>query len=468
IKNPTKDKHYYMAFELNNVLCGYSDINISETEKYGEKIILLHQKTVIIVSALNKTITQKMEFNYHIDPSTGNFIYHDSNIEAGEFKISGSVTITDNKAIIQSPNSMEDVITPIPENTILPNTFYYTYLLEDFVEKNLKEKIYQMYDVTSGKIKTTSYTKIGEEKLELAGETYNSIVLNELNNATSLKSKIWIDSSTGIKLKTNSPNNLVTYLTDSEVVNKIGVGDMNENFFIKTNKSIKDITKISYIKVRGSLEPAPFDGEKNLNVPGQSFKGSITGDRIEGIFTVEHSKYNGSNAPSFPSDYSQNKSLKNYLNAEETIESDNPKIIQKAKEITSGAKDSWEAAVLLNKWIGNNIKGDIEGGNTALEAFEKREGICGPKSMLLAAFCRSIGIPARVVWGCLYTKEYGGSFGHHAWNEIYMGKAGWIPVDATIREYDYVDSGHIRLGILHSKQTIIGFKEMEILDYRVK
>ena len=88
--------------------------------------------------------------------------------------------------------------------------------------------------------------------------------------------------------------------------------------------------------------------------------------------------------------------------------------------------------------------------------------------MLLAAFCRSVGIPARVVWGCLYTLEYGGSFGHHAWNEIYMGEAGWIPVDATIHEHDYVDSGHIRIGILHTRQTVINFKEMEILDYRIK
>ncbi len=38
-------------------------------------------------------------------------------------------------------------------------------------------------------------------------------------------------------------------------------------------------------------------------------------------------------------------------------------------------------------------------------------------------------------------------------------------IDVTIHETDYVDSGHIRLGILTTKVTVINFKEMAILDY---
>ena len=46
-----------------------------------------------------------------------------------------------------------------------------------------------------------------------------------------------------------------------------------------------------------------------------------------------------------------------------------------------------------------------------------------------------------------------------------MGNDGWIPVDVTIHEVDYVDSGHIRLGIVNTPRTIIDFREIEILDY---
>jgi hypothetical protein len=62
----------------------------------------------------------------------------------------------------------------------------------------------------------------------------------------------------------------------------------------------------------------------------------------------------------------------------------------------------------------------------------------------------------------MYTPHYGGSFGQHAWTEIYMGKAGWVPVDSTAHEVDYVDSGHIRLG----SKTSFNPEAMEILDYK--
>jgi hypothetical protein len=47
-----------------------------------------------------------------------------------------------------------------------------------------------------------------------------------------------------------------------------------------------------------------------------------------------------------------------------------------------------------------------------------------------------------------------------------MGDAGWIPVDATATETDYVDSGHIRIGVIESPIISFNPHEMEILDYR--
>jgi hypothetical protein len=47
-----------------------------------------------------------------------------------------------------------------------------------------------------------------------------------------------------------------------------------------------------------------------------------------------------------------------------------------------------------------------------------------------------------------------------------MGEAGWIPVDATANEYDYVDSGHIRVGEYQSVTTGLNPVSVEILEYR--
>lgn len=45
-----------------------------------------------------------------------------------------------------------------------------------------------------------------------------------------------------------------------------------------------------------------------------------------------------------------------------------------------------------------------------------------------------------------------------------MGEAaGWICVDATVRELDYVDAGHIRLGLLATFNPVL----MSVLDYTV-
>jgi hypothetical protein len=116
--------------------------------------------------------------------------------------------------------------------------------------------------------------------------------------------------------------------------------------------------------------------------------------------------------------------------------------------------------------VADNIGYAIPGGGTPRKVYDLRAGECGGHSFLLASFCRAVGIPARVVWGGMYMPNFGGAFGQHAWNEIYMGEAGWIPVDATAMEVDYVDSGHIRIGTYQSLATAFNAQELEILDYR--
>ncbi len=116
--------------------------------------------------------------------------------------------------------------------------------------------------------------------------------------------------------------------------------------------------------------------------------------------------------------------------------------------------------------MSRNIKGAIPGGGTARGTYDQLAGECGGHSFLLAAFCRAVGIPARAVWGCLYIPHGGGAFGQHAWNEVYMGEAGWIPLDTTIGETDYVDSGHVRIGVFQSLATSLNARSLEIIDHR--
>ncbi|MCK5572985.1 MAG: transglutaminase domain-containing protein, partial [Bacteroidetes bacterium] len=245
------------------------------------------------------------------------------------------------------------------------------------------------------------------------------------------------------------------------------VAKLDENIFIKTNEAIADIKAISYMKVKASIEPVGlWVTEESLNISGQRFTGTVKENLVEGVFEIEHVRYDGTDAPAFPPDFSRNESLQQYLEPSEFIESDDPVLVAKAKQLTEGSRDSWEAARRLSRWVAENIEYAIPGGGTARKTYDMKEGECGGHSLLLAGLCRGAGIPARVVWGCMYTPNYGGSFGQHGWNEIYMGEAGWIPVDATATEIDYVDCGHIQLGVLQSATVAFNAKEMEILDYR--
>jgi len=454
----------FMGIELNNILCGYSEILLREITEDKKSYLQIDQKTYISFKALGKDITQKQIFSYKINQETGNFIYHDSYMEQGEHKMSVTMEV-EGDSINLSPSSeggSQKVF--LPDNAILPNTVYYPFLKKDFGIDNSESKTYTMFDVRTGKIRETRYVNTGREKIKLNNKEYVAAIASESNPETGLITKYWIDTESGLRLKMESQNNLRIYLADMSVVSNLKTGSWDDILFIRTNKKIKDLRKISAIKLRANLEAIPASSLEDLNIPGQTFNGNISGNTINGVFEVSHDKYKGDNAPFFGSGNNFNQELIEYLIAEEMIESDNPELSSLSSKIVEGSSDLWEATCRLSDWVAENIDGSVHGGS-ALETFERGNGACGSQSLLLAALCRAAGIPSRVVWGCLYTPEYGGSFGHHGWSEVYMGEAGWIPIDVTIHETDYVDSGHIRLGILKTKVTVINFKEMTIMDY---
>ncbi|NIM79629.1 MAG: hypothetical protein GTO20_12620 [Candidatus Aminicenantes bacterium] len=307
-----------------------------------------------------------------------------------------------------------------------------------------------------------TYTRKGTEKLVLAGNEYNALALDMLDLKTGVSTKIWVRRENGQLLRATYPNGVDIYLADGAVVGKIKRAELDDTIFAKVDLAIADYKAISYMKIKATiLSMGEWITPESLNVPGQKFTGTIKDNLIDGIFEIQHKRYNGEDAPPFPTDFKGNKELKKYLEPENLVESDDPVLVKKARELTKGSKDSWEAAQRLSKWVAEEIPYQIPGGS-ARHTFDTRKGECASHSRLLTAFCRAVGIPARQVSGCMYAPYYGGSFGQHVWNEIYMGKAGWIPVDSTAHEIDFVDSGHIRLGT----QTSFNPKKMEVLDYK--
>jgi len=456
---------YFVGIELNGVLCGYSDVTVNKNAE--KNITELKQHTYASFSAMGRDISQKQEFNYRIDPESGNFKYHDSYMEQGPSVHSASMMLEDDTINILETFGDEANKVFIPENTILPNTMFFPHLAEDFGTGNTESKTYRIFNVRNGKVQDFEYTRLGYEELVLDNKKYKAVIVSESDPDTGMKTTYWIDRDSGIRLQMESQTNIRMYITDFSVAGRVKKGSWDDIIFIKTDEYIKDIRGIGSMTLNARMRVIPGPSLDDLNVDGQIFKGEIDGDMINGIFKIYHKKYSGLNSPSIAYYRDVSDDIALYLSPGEMIESDDQGIIELANDITGDAKNSWEAVQKLARWVIVNIDGSVLGGG-AVETLDKREGACGSQSMLMAALCRAAGIPARVVWGCMYCHVDGGSFGHHGWNEVYMGDDGWIPIDVTSHEADYVDSGHVRLGELKTLVTVINFEKMKIQDYSVR
>jgi hypothetical protein len=455
----------YYASEMNGRVFGYQEVEISRPEGDGRATVLMRESGRAMLSALGAEFNTRFESEYQFDPETWQLRSGEQNIDQESIKIKISASVEGSSARIAILPGGGEKTVDLPPDVVFENPVYFPHLRKDFIENNIESKRYRTLDLLDREVQEATYSKRALETIELGKKTYRAFVLDYLNHEIGLKLRLWIDMDSGYLLKAERPRG-TSALAERSVKNRLQRAALDNHILARAGAMISDIRAISYMKVRASLEPVGnWITPESLNVRGQVFEGTVDDNRVEGLFEVRHEKYDGRHAPAFPPVLGNNPEVKTYLEAEDFIESDDPVLIRKAKELTAGAADSWEAAKRLSLWVAEEIGYDIPGGTSARNTYDIREGECGAHSRLFAAFCRAVGIPTRVIWGCMYTPNAGGTFGQHAWNEVYMGEAGWIPVDTTAREIDFADSGHIRLGILSSAHIAWNPKKLEILDF---
>jgi hypothetical protein len=117
------------------------------------------------------------------------------------------------------------------------------------------------------------------------------------------------------------------------------------------------------------------------------------------------------------------------------VESDDPCVVALAKQAVGSEKDAWQAAKKIEKFVSQYVadKNLSVGYGSAAEVARSRSGDCSEHAVLVAAMCRAVGIPARLVAGLVYADSFGDEeqiFGPHAWAEVNIaGK--WYGLDAT-------------------------------------
>lgn len=453
----------YYSVEMSGVLCGYDKTDVSVSIIDARPVIIVKEEVLARLSLLGQGMDISFNSEYHIDSATFKVVSIDRIIHTGNMEFHTTTLVDGDQAEFSSTFTNKEETVDLSGGVIIESPLAYAHLLTDFIQGGEKEKTYRVFEDIRGNIEDRKYSFVGYEEMELAGASYQAALFNEINLSTGVKTQIWIDKETAFPLKYDGSGRIVT-LADKSVMKSIAIANADDLIFAKVGEMISDIHNIQYMKVRGTIQSAgEWITPESLNFSGQQFTGTVEDNLIDGIFEIEPVRYTGAGAPPFPPDFTMEESLQEYLRPGELIESDAPVIVEEARQITEGSKDSWEAAVRLSKWVGEEIRGAVPGGTSAINTYKTREGECGSHSRLLAAFCRAVGIPSRLSIGCMYTPNYGGSFGQHAWTEVWMGEAGWVAVDATAFEYDFIDAGHIRLG----ERATFNPENMEILDYRM-
>jgi transglutaminase-like putative cysteine protease len=113
---------------------------------------------------------------------------------------------------------------------------------------------------------------------------------------------------------------------------------------------------------------------------------------------------------------------------------------QCARSVVGQETNPYRKARRLYDWVCDHVKynfvwrwrdATFTYGCASEEVLQRRIGDCVIQSVLYAAMCRSVGVPARVLNGPIFPP---GMKNDHVWAEVYFPGHGWMPVDVTYSE----------------------------------
>lgn len=166
----------------------------------------------------------------------------------------------------------------------------------------------------------------------------------------------------------------------------------------------------------------------------------IAADGARFTFRAKQISLDGVTTPSLPV---ADESMAEWLKATTFVQSDDARLIQKAKEIIGAETDAFKASELLCHWVYKNVQTSFSARLTnSLEVLDSLAGDCTEHSMLFIGLARAAGLPAREVAGLVYVDGPPAGFYFHQWAKVWVGK--WIDVDPTFNQ-PFADVTHVKL-----------------------
>lgn len=329
-------------------------------------------------------------------------------------------------------------------------------ILESVGAEGLKAgegRSFPVFDPASLGQRPVRVTLIGDETITIQGKSRQARKLSV--DFMGMKQMAWVDPEGSVLREEGILGIALERVTREAALSGLEgavSADLTEIAAIPASKPIENAGALKVLKIR--LEGLP-EGSFILDGGRQAYRKGVLTVRRESPSDPPHPK--GSAAGEFSA----------FLKSTPFIQSDHPKIRQKAAEIVSQGDSPDVKARKIVAWVYESLeKRPVLSVPSALETLENRIGDCNEHAVLLAALARAAGLPAQVEAGVVYMR---GSFYYHAWNLIYLGDSGgWITADAVLGQMP-ADVTHIRFVRGESDQQLdlaglIGRLKMDVLE----
>lgn len=131
----------------------------------------------------------------------------------------------------------------------------------------------------------------------------------------------------------------------------------------------------------------------------------------------------------------QGDMIQEYIQPELHIESANPQITELSKALSKGTHNPCKQARVFYDYAAEELIYTYNRDNWGAQAALGEMGAdCSEYTDLMMALSRSAGIPARYYEGLLYVENKENEIPQieHAWLDVYLPGAGWVPMDPTL------------------------------------
>jgi hypothetical protein len=419
-------KEEWMGIYSGGDKIGYSHTLIEPT-KQNMKV---YEETKLRMTIMGSNQDVEVKSNYLLNRYA--IQSFDFSMKAGlvELQAQGKREGKELKVQISSASGKSEVSFPLTNEPLVPSMLFKW--LTDQNPKVGKRYEASLFDptlvLTGGETQSLKaiLTIEGEEEVKIPLGNFKTYRVNMVFMGS--ESTSWITQG-GEVIKEASPPGLVSIreTRDKTLGESLSSLDIIQKTAISSDVLLDNprTLKLLRVKIDG------IDSTQGLDLnggSGQSF--------ANGVIEVRQTDISGFTPFSLP--YSGDE-YKIYTKANSLIQSDDPRIAEKSKEILKGQRNSLRAAEEISNWVYNNLeKVPTVSIPNALDVLKTKRGDCNEHATLFAALARAAGIPTKIAFGIVYLD---GKFYYHAWDEVFVGR--WVAVDPTFGQFP-ADASHIR------------------------